>query len=474
VLQKIKKKILIIILFFGIIISIIYSNIYWKNYEKKLSYQEFEAGIFSKDENALYIEGSYVGSWILGGKDVYLYFITAEEILRSFEKNKNFFTSQPEFKLSFLHPNIIAFFSYFTNDAIIENQNDNKIFIIGKKKFLIYLQILIYYISLFYLFRSIKDILGSEKSLFLIAFLSIEPTIMQWNISFMSESLFFSFLIFFWIFLLKKKIFFYLLSGIFFGLMTLQRFYIFYFIIFMFVYFPIKYQKIFSKQIFAFFSGFLIILSCLLISNYLRSKTFYLSPMQSHMHFPRYVENRLLAKEMGISNLDSGKIIEIRNNNWKKENEFNDKNTEEMRFKFYKYQNNEAIKRILKNKYEFTKILGKSFIKVHIINPLQMLYKYTIYADWNNFKKTDKFKTYLYLPIVYSCFIYFFILIGITSCNAKKNFSFYFLCASFVIYSSIISSIGMNERYFVPAIIFLAVFLSIGIDKFFKKFSTLK
>ena len=196
-LKKIKKKLLIIILFFGIIISIIYSNIYWKNYEKEVAYQKFEAGIFSKDENALYIEGSYVGSRILGGKDVYLYFITAEEILRSFKKNKNFFTSQPEFKLSFLHPNIIAFFSYFTNDPIIENQNDNKIFIIGKKKILIYLQILIYYISLFYLFKSIKNILGSERSLILIAFLSIEPTIMQWNISFMSESLFFFILNFF-------------------------------------------------------------------------------------------------------------------------------------------------------------------------------------------------------------------------------------------------------------------------------------
>ena len=100
-LKKIKKKLLIIILLFGIIISIIYSNIYWKNYEKEVAYQKFEAGIFSKDENALYIEGSYVGSRILGGKDVYLYFITAEEILRSFKKNKNFFTSQPEFKLSF-------------------------------------------------------------------------------------------------------------------------------------------------------------------------------------------------------------------------------------------------------------------------------------------------------------------------------------------------------------------------------------
>jgi hypothetical protein len=140
-----------------------------------------------------------------------------------------------------------------------------------------------------------------------------------------------------------------------------------------------------------------------------------------------------------------------------------------MRFKFYKYQNSEAIKRILKNKYEFTKMFTKSFIKVHIINPLQMLYKYTIYEDWNNFKKTDDFKTYLYLPIVYSCFIYFFVLIGIISCNVKKNFSFYLLCASFVMYSSIISSIGMNERYFIPAIIFLAVFLSIGINKFFKK-----
>ena len=312
-----KEKIVLIVLCLGILISIIYAVIFWKNYESYSNHVKFGTGIYENDENAQYLKGHYSGSKILNGKDVFLYFITAEEILSSIKK-KNFFYSQPEYKISFLHPNIIALFSYITNDRIIEYHENNKNLIIGKKKNLILLQIFIYYSSLLFLFTSIKNIIGLRTRLLLIAFLSIEPTIMQWNISFMSESFFFSLLIFFLSFLLREKKLFYFLSGIFFGLMILQRFFIFYFVIFIFIYFFIKFKKIVSKPMLIFFIGLFLVLFMLVIINYLRSKVIYLLPMQAKMHFAQYYEYKLLSKEKNITLPESQDILKKKNKLWKK------------------------------------------------------------------------------------------------------------------------------------------------------------
>jgi hypothetical protein len=469
--KKSKEGIVLIILSFGIIVSIFYAVIFWKNYEKYSSNVKFGTGIYENDENAEYLKGKYNGSKILNGKDVFLYFITAEEILNLL-KEKNFFFSQPEFKISFLHPNIIAFFSYMANDNVIESHKNEKKLIIGKKKFLIYLQIFIYYISLFFLFKSIKNIIEVRTSLFLIAFLSIEPTIMQWNISFMTESFFFSFLIFFLSFLLKEKKIFYFFSGIFFGLMILQRFFIFYYFIFIFIYFFIKSKKILSKQIVFFFIGSFLVLFILIISNYLRAKTFYISPMQAKLHFAHYFEHKLLSKEKKITLLESVDILRKRNEDWKNKNLLI--NSEINRLSYYNFRHLEALKTIMRNKYDFSIVILRSSLNVVLINPTQMWFKYSKYENRTAFKATNDFKISLFIRFFYSLFIYIICLIGIVNFFVKKNFSLVFLFLSFILYSLAISSLGMNERYFVPSLIFLSLFFSIGLEKILTKYKFLK
>lgn len=468
---KSKKKIILIVLSFGIVVSLLYALIFWKHYEKYSFHLKIGTGIFENDENAEHLKGQYSGSKILNGKDVFLYFITAEEILNSL-KEKNFFFAQPESKISFLHPNIIAYFSYVTNDHIIQNHGNYKNLIIGKKKFLIYLQVFTYYISLIFLFRSTQNVIGFRKSLILITFLSIEPTIMQWNISFMSESFFFSFLILFLSFVLLEKKIFYFLSGVFFGLMILQRFFVFYFFIFIFIYFFIKSKKIFSKQMLIFFLGTLLVLFILIISNYLRSKTFYLLPMQAKLHFAHYYEHKLLQKEKNITSLESIYILEKRNEDWKKKNLII--NSEETRLQYYKFREQEALKIIFRNKYDFIKLLIRSGFNVIFINPTQMWFKYSKYDNWKTFKETNDFKISLFIRVFYSLFLYVTCVVGVINFNIKKNFSLYFLFLSFILYNLIISSVGMNERYFVPSIIFFSLFFSIGLEKILIKLKFLK
>jgi len=469
--NKPKERVVLIVLSLGIIISLIYAVIFWKNYEKYTSIAKFGTGIYDNDENAEYLKGNYSGSKILNGKDVFLYFITADEILNSLKKKK-FFNSQPEFKISFLHPNIIAFFSYITKDNIIENHENNKNLIIGKKKFLIYLQIFFYYFSLFFLFETTKNIIELRTRLFLIIFLSIEPTIMQWNISFMSESFFFSFTIFFLSFLFKEKKIFYFLSGVFFGLMILQRFFIFYFFIFIFIYFFIQSKKILSKQMLFFFIGSFFVLSILITSNYLRSKTLYLSPMQAKLHFAHYFEHKLLSKEKKINLTESINSLTKKNEYWKKENLII--NSEKNRLKYYNFRDREALKTIFRNKYDFSKMIIRSAVNVVFINPTQMWFKYTKYENWNEFQKTNDFIISLFIRSFYSLFIYTICIIGIFSLKKKKNFSLNFLFLSFILYTWAIGSLGMNERYFVPSIIFLSLFFSIGLEKILIKFKILK
>jgi 4-amino-4-deoxy-L-arabinose transferase-like glycosyltransferase len=291
---------------------------------------------------------------------------------------------------------------------------------------------------------------------------------MQWNISFMTESFFFSFLILFLTFLLKQKKIYYFFSGIFFGLAILQKFFIIYFLFFIFLYFFIKKKNFLSKEMVIFFIGIFLMLFTLIISNYLRSNSFYLSPMQSYLHFPQYFEYRLLSREKNITLSESQNILNNQNKSWIEANLKT--NNEYERLKYYKHLNQNSLKTIFRNKYEFSKMILKSSMKIIMINPTQMWFNHTKYPDWKEFSKTEDFKYAFYIKLFYSLALYTICFIGIIKFNIKKNPSLFFLHLSFILYFIIFASVGLNERYFVSSIIFFALFFSSGLEKILVKF----
>jgi hypothetical protein len=119
-------------------------------------------------------------------------------------------------------------------------------------------------------------------------------------------------------------------------------------------------------------------------------------------------------------------------------------------------------------------MIVRSAVNVVLINPTQMWFKYSKYDNWTEFKKTNDFKISLFIRSLYSLFIYTVCIIGIFNFNRKKNYSLNFLFLSFILYNWAISSFGMNERYFVPSIIFLSFFFSIGLEKILIKLKFLK
>ena len=129
---------------------------------------------------------------------------------------------------------------------------------------------------------------------------------------------------------------------------------------------------------------------------------------------------------------------------------------------------------IFRNKYEFSKIILRSGINVIFLNPTQMWFKYAKYENWIMFKKTNDFKISLFIRFFYSLFIYTVCIIGFINSNPKKNFSLNFLFLSFILYIFAIGTLGMNERYITPSIIFLSLFFSIGLEKILINYKFLK
>jgi len=194
--------------------------------------------------------------------------------------------------------------------------------------------------------------------------------------------------------------------------------------------------------------------------------------MQAKLHFAHYYEHKLLQKEKNITSLESIYILEKRNEDWKKKNLII--NSEETRLQYYKFREQEALKIVFRNKYDFIKLLIRSGFNVIFINPTQMWFKYSKYDNWKTFKETNDFKISSFIRVFYTFFLYVTCVVGVINFNIKKNFSLYFLFLSFILYNLIISSVGMNERYFVPSIIFFSLFFSIGMDKILIKLKFLK
>ena len=154
----IKKKCLILsVIFIGLIISILYANFYWNNFKNTKHTENLNGFVLDPIEGISFEPGKYLTPSIIG-KDTVLYFIIGKQILNSYKENKNFFSAQQEFKVSFLYPNIIAFFSYYFDEEIIKNKE----IIIGKKKSLILFQIFLYYFSLLFFSYSLQKYIDNK------------------------------------------------------------------------------------------------------------------------------------------------------------------------------------------------------------------------------------------------------------------------------------------------------------------------
>lgn len=466
------NKLIFFFIFLSALLSIIYSNFLENNYAKKISYPNFDNYFFFKGENSDHFAGKYSFPVSLNGKDVQAYTIYADFILENINSGKSIFNSQPKYTISFLQPNLIAIYAYFTRQKIF-NQNDNiKTFILNKKKLILF-QIFFFNFAILFLYFSTKHILSERESFLICAILCIEPTIMQWHISLMTDSIFVSLLIITFGLLIKKEIKFSFLCGIVCGLAFLQRTIALYYPLVIMIYFFITRKNLtfFFVRSILFLSSFTIILSVLAVINYNRSGIYFIKPLQATLHFDHYYSHKLASKKLGISKDEYAKNKSTIYQQIASNNNLNLKEEKDLII-FSRILEKRSYKIVLENFFEFSKVISRHIPNTAVLDPTQLITRYTKYDTTENFKKNTEYNNVLIFRIVYSIIFYFFSFFGIIYLLKEKKYELLLISICSIIYFFLIAilPLGNNSRYFVPAIIFLSIFLAKGIDSVIHKF----
>ncbi len=408
--------------------------------------------------------------------DINLIWKEAETFKRDyFQYDKSYFNSGIEYTRTYLPSKIIALYSKITNYELYDDFENNVVTEGGKHLYLFF-QSILFYISLLFFYTKLKIFTNNEKlSIYIISFLSLEPTILQWHSTFWTESLYFTLQIIFLSILIDannthSK---FLKLGIIIGFMFFQKTVTIFLIIPVIFYFLInKFDKRIINTFILTFT-YLFFLIFLGFNNYKKTGIFYILPLQTKDAHYTLLVPQIFAKKDKFSKYDNYKyLIEKK---WKNLNNFDQNNFKDV-YKFYKFKQSVAIKEILENKLIVIKIYLKKTLHHLLLNPVQTFY-------WHEYNKND-YKTeyhlskdkqkWLTLRFFYSFFIFSIMLFGlIRILKFSINLKFHFLILACLFYYLIMLGWVGNTRYFMPSMIFLSLFFGqgiIAIEKLFNKF----
>jgi 4-amino-4-deoxy-L-arabinose transferase-like glycosyltransferase len=302
----------------------------------------------------------------------------------------------------------------------------------------------------------------------------LEPTIIQWHSSFWTESIFFSLQLISLGLIIKKKknIFHYLITGIFIGLLYLQKTTAMFYIFPVILYFIISIKNKRTISIVGFVFGYLIVIFFLGYHNFKRSNIFYVTPAQSKVAHYHYLVRKVISIKNNISESEVVRRMKKSELKWITVNNIN-LNSEKDRRKIYNYYQKYAFEVFVHNPFTTAKIYIKKTIHHSLLNPVQIYfwYKYNNNDNGEQYHTSSDHKKWIWKRILYSLIIYFFILIGIFYLFKKreyKNFN-YFIILSIFYYMFMLGWMG-NTRYFMPSLILLSIFFGEGMFLIFQRF----
>ena len=401
--------------------------------------------------------------------DVRKYFSEASFIKKQSEEGVPFYKSGRSYYQSFLPPRLIsAFYILISEDLFLDEVIDDVKFKIkskNNKNYFLYLQILIFFISLLSLLKSLKKN-NLEISIICIFFLLLEPTINQYHYSFYTESIFFSLII-----LVLSQIinnsnnrlnaF---LIGFIIGIMYLQRSVAILYFLPVLLFFILEKKSL--QFYLSYFFGFLIVISFIGFHNYKRADLIYFTPYQSKQDFFLYlipnVENE---KNTPKNKLEIDRIKDEMVK-FKSENNLNLK-LEKDALIYGTHLRNLSISYLMKNPIPTLKVMIKKSLHASLLNPFEIYsfyeYEYKPINPKFRYYKNDEHKRNLKIRIFYSVIFYLICVIGFLSMlKRKKDINLIiFLIISCLYFTSIAGWVG-NPRYLAPNVIFLSIFFSYG------------
>jgi len=416
------------------------------------------------------------------------YMSHGSEIKKQLDEGKNFFSTGRENYTKYLPARIAAIYYYILDLELFED-TEKKIVKIGIHDLYLYIQCLVYFLSITFFYLKLK-IKFNEKILFyIIIFLSLEPTIFQYHGTFWSESIFFSIQIFLLTLILKEKKYSYehFLIGLLIGILSLQKQLAIFYIIPLTIYYLIfiKNKKIFFTILVL--TGYFLVQIFLGLNNLSRSGKFYLMTSDTKLDLHRDLVTKVINKKLSISTKEFTEIEGSASKKWiEQQNIEYNKNSKYLLMNkgFMEYRSsilNESDRVLFDNfirertfnyfkKYplDFIKFIAKSSIHTILLNPFH------IYSD-HNFRSgeyyyfTETHDKLVPIRIIYTLIIYLICIIGFINLLIKKEYELLFFLIFSVIYFYGLVSWHGNTRYFVPNLIYISFFFGYGLDKIFKK-----
>ena len=416
--------------------------------------------------------------------DPYRYLSNGAEIKNQLKDGKNFFTTGGELYTKYLPSRLAALYYYIFDINFSDSDKPGRQVNTGNHFYYLLIQNLIYYLSVLFLYFSVKKSFNQIIVLSAIIFLCIEPTIIQYHSTFWSESIFFSLQVVIMALILreKKSIYSYILLGLFVGILSLQKqlavFYIVPIIIFIFLF---NKKKLINKIILIIF-GFGLIQTLLGLNNFYRSGVFYIMTADTKVEMHRSLVRKVIMKADNISSKQFNEIEGIAAFDWIKKNKIKiDENSyslkisksfmsyresilnEKDKISFDEFIRKRTFMYIFNYPLEFTKHVIKQSMHTALLNPFH------IYSE-HNFRSSEiyyvskKHDQLVPLRVVYSILIYFFVSFGLLYLIKKKEYEklFFLLISALYFYATIFWH--GNTRYFVPCMIYLSFLFGAGIN----------
>jgi len=460
------KKAVLIVLFFGFVISTLFTINNLNKY----------------DVNLVNDSGDSYHQMIKG--DSYRYLSHGNKIKDQLQNGINFFETGRSHFTKYLPPRIAAAYYYFFNLNLFDETGEKKINLGIHTPYLV-LQSIFYFFSVSMLYLSVSKVFNRRISFYIILFLSLEPTINQYHSSFWSESFLFSFTIILIALIIKPNpnVRHFFLVGFFLAVLSLQKEYMIFYIIPVIIYylFTLKDQRL--KNITVLLLGFIIIQSILGFNNLKRSGEFYILSSTTKITLHTHLAKQVISEVQNLDNNEffdnEGKIVlewitknsipynqnskglKVR----KSLGEYRSSITKEKDLvRLDNYITSRTFNYMLQYPFDFTKHILKKSIHITLLNPLH-IYSDNKYASgefYYNSPEHDKIVNY---RIFYTLAVYLVCLFGLISMFKKKNYKILsFLTISILCFYLPVSWIG-NTRNYVPCLLFISFFFAFGVDR---------
>jgi|TARA_Y100000389_G_C17466942_1_gene526521 hypothetical protein len=464
--DKIKNYSVYLIIFFGFF----YSCFVGLKYIEKYDVYEVKAGQVS---NPYFFakEGGTPNYWF-----------EASDIKDDLKK-KNYFETGNKYEFKYLPPRVvylyyelinenIKFFYKSTNQYVLKKDN--------KKSGLIVLQIILYFLSILFLYKKLINKIFENNYLLILPtfiFLSFEPTLNQWVRAPYSEAIFFCLQILLLINIINysnqesfKKI---MIISIILSLMYLQRsvsIYYFFIIIFYFYFFYKQKLLVNISIIILIYLGTHLFIG---FHNFKRDGKFYFLPLLAKEDMYGYFIPKLIkyTKDNNFETRHDKLNNFVKLNKLNHEKEINIKDRIKIANSNF-FESFELIK-----KYPFKSIKEYSISLSHFFllkpNEMHFLFENNIKYD-GKYYLSENFKKELPFKIIYSLIIYSISLLGLLYFIKRKNFKIIFILISSIIYFSLPVVWHKQSSYLSPVLIYLSILFGAGFTFLKKEFKQMK